>query len=333
MSWVSFTPRDTVFVRDGRSFDAATDALADTVLPGPTTVAGALGAVLGAEPAAVRGPVLARASRGRWVPYFPVPADLVQASGGRVFRLRPELSAGATDLGGVPAWLTAPRGEFEPLAGWIPAEVLEGYLSGEVPAERGTSLPAFRCENPLLPERRVGLAREGRQVKEGYLFQATHLRPEDGWSFLADYDPGERTGALVEKPTSFGGKGRLADVGAADASWPRPPTASRNVLVYLATPAIWPDGWRLPVPDGAELVAAATGEPQPAATVRRGSEWKNSRVLRWAVPAGSVYLLRFPDDAAGAAWAAEWHGRAYLASEERLRTAGFGVVLTGVWVE
>ena len=50
-SWLAFTPRDTVFVRDGRSFDAAADALAETVRPGPTTIAGAVGAAFGVEPA------------------------------------------------------------------------------------------------------------------------------------------------------------------------------------------------------------------------------------------------------------------------------------------
>lgn len=331
MSWVSFTPRDTVFIRDGRSFDAATDTLADSVLPGPTTVAGALAAVLGAEPAAVRGPVLARRGRDRWVPHFPAPADLVETGDGRVFRLRLEQADGATDLGGVPGWLMAPEFEAETLRGWIPGDVLTRYLAGQLPGERGTDRGEFRIEDPIHPERRVGLARDGRQAREGYLFQATHLRPEDGWAFLAEYDPGETTGDLEGRHASFGGKGRLADVGAAEASWPQPATASRNVLVYLATPGIWLDGWRLPVPEGAELVAAAVGEAQPAATTKRGGAWDSGRVLRWAVPAGSVYLLRFADEAAAATWAAAWHGRAYLAREDRLRTAGFGVVLTGVW--
>ena len=53
-SWLAFKPRDTVFVRDGRSFNAAVDALAETVRPGPTTIAGAVGEAF--NPAEVRGP-------------------------------------------------------------------------------------------------------------------------------------------------------------------------------------------------------------------------------------------------------------------------------------
>ena len=44
LTWLALTPRDTVFVRDGRSFDAAADATAVTVRPWPSTVAGAVGA-------------------------------------------------------------------------------------------------------------------------------------------------------------------------------------------------------------------------------------------------------------------------------------------------
>ena len=110
--------------------------------------------------------------------------------------------------------------------------------------------------------------------------------------------------------------------------------ADGRVLVYLATPALWADGWRIPVPDGARLVAAACGKPVPAATLTPGPRWKQTRVLRWAVPAGSVYLLEFDDPAAGAEWAAGVHGTALRADRRRsgyMRTAGFGVVLTGVW--
>ena len=81
-SWLAFTPRDTVFVRDGRSFDAAADATGESVRPGPTTIAGAVGAAFGTNPAEVRGPVLARRDGDTWEPYFQVPADLVVTADG-----------------------------------------------------------------------------------------------------------------------------------------------------------------------------------------------------------------------------------------------------------
>jgi CRISPR type III-B/RAMP module-associated protein Cmr3 len=342
-SWLAFTPRDTVFVRDGRSFDAATDAVAQTVWPGPTTIAGAVGAAFGGNnPAEVRGPVLARRHEDAWEPYFPVPADLVVTADEpeRVFRLRPE-GTGETDLGGEAEglrWLMPPEDAepVKPLRGWLPGRVLAGYLAGNVPGPDGVPLPELEVTVPVLPERRVGLARDGRRARNGYLYQATHLRPRDGWGFLAEYIPPEQQDGRRGDHGPFGGRGRLADIEGAAASWPDAGTAiGSRVLVYLATPALWPGGWRLPAQDGARLIAAATGEPEPAATVKPGPGWKDSRVLRWAVPAGSVYLLEFADPASGTRWARERKGKALErgTSEEPdlLRTAGFGVVLTGAW--
>ncbi len=187
-SWLAFKPRDTVFVRDGRSFNAAVDALAETVRPGPTTIAGAVGEAFGVNPAEVRGPVLAHEGAGGWEPYFPAPADLVVTTDERhrVFRLEPEDAepAGQTDLdesagGGVDRWLTPPERleDFKPLDGWISGSVLADYLVGRFPAPGGTPRSRLRVAKPLVAEQRVGLARADRSVRTGFLYQATHLRP------------------------------------------------------------------------------------------------------------------------------------------------------------
>lgn len=389
-AWLAFSPRDTVFVRDGRSFDAATDAFALAVRPSPTTVAGAVGAAFGEKPLEVRGPVLARRAGADWIPYFPVPADLVVTDhrARRVYRLRPQDSdrprAGwRTDLdspdlggtgpdganpesadpngaisgsagrdGGKPLRMLMPPAHVEqvkPVSGeapgrlLMPATVLAEYLAGRLPGEGGTPLGSLRLAEPLMPEQRVGLAREKRRAREGFLYQAVHLRPDEDWAFLAQYAVGEKQLETRKDHVPFGGRGRLADVEPAAMSWPdATQTIGRQVVVYLATQAVWRDGWRLPVPRGAELVAAATYEPEPVATVKPGREWRASRALRWAVPAGSVYLLEFGDAAAGAAWARKWNGVALdrrsgadgegtAEEEDLLRTAGFGVVLTGAW--
>ncbi len=351
-SWLAFVPRDTVFVRDGRPFDAATDATAQTVRPSPTTIAGAIGYAFGIDPVKlrerpdgreIRGPVLARRYLDQWEPYFPVPADLVVTTDRRrVFRLRPEPADGKTDLQGGPrCWLQPPEdaGPVEPLRGWIPGEVLAEYLTGNLPAPDGTDLADLRhIADPLVPEPRVGLAREDRRARTGYLYQATHLRPDGDWGFLAEYaTPGQAPPEPRRRHVPFGGKGRLADLEPAAMSWPVMGAPDGRVLVYLATPAVWPGGWELPVPHGASLIAAATSEPEPAVTVTPGAGWQASRALRWAVPAGSVYLLEFTVAAVGARWARDWHGVALdrgVSGDRRndlVRTAGFGVALTGAW--
>jgi CRISPR type III-B/RAMP module-associated protein Cmr3 len=349
-SWLAFTPRDTVFIRDGRSFDAAADATAQTVWPSPTTIAGAVGAAYGTNPAEVRGPVLACQSGDGWEPYFPVPADVVVTANETPYAFRLERAGleGQTDLdSGVPGqgrgdgpadWLVPPQaaGAVKPAEGWLPAGKLAAYLAGELPAGGGTGLADLGLvTGPLVPERRVGLARDaGRRARSGFFYQSTHLRPAEGWAFLAECTFGPGWGRRADGTVSFGGRGRLADDTPAQAEWPQASDGSvgTQVLVYLATPAIWPDGWRIPLPPGAWLVAAAIGEPQPTATVTPGGDWRRTRWLRWAVPAGSVYLLGFRDAAAGAHWAREVnhtaHGRD---ARDPLRTAGFGIVLTGVW--
>jgi CRISPR-associated protein Cmr3 len=375
--WLAFTPRDTVVVRDGRSFDAGADASAESVRPWPSTIAGAVRAVYDAEPEAVRGPVLARESgNGGWLSYFPVPADVVRrASGGpRGYLLRPdpELAGIVSDLGDQVAGLLSPPpdlGKVEQVSGWVDAEALAGYLRGDLPAigfeldkdTKGTGgtggakgLRRYRAprsgladpdpREPLVPEARVGLARRDRTARDGYLYQAVHLRPRDGWAFLACCDLPPDWTRVAGGRAPLGGRGRTADVtdvsGQPGTGWPQAPGdfPGGRVLLYLATPAIWPDGWRPPIPPGARLAGAAVPAPQPVATAsphaarRERTSVLETVTLRWAVPAGAVYLLEFTDPEAAGTWAVTQHARPLgppLA--ERLDTAGFGVVLTGRW--
>jgi CRISPR type III-B/RAMP module-associated protein Cmr3 len=357
-AWLAFRPRDTVLVRDGRSFDASADQIAHPVRPWPSTIGGATRAAFGDDPHLVRGPALGRwtpgagtghpdGADGSWDLYFPVPADVVQGSDMDVpyaFRLTAAASAARTDLDTRAAgdedwrWLTPPAdaGPVKPVDGWLPSGVLSQYLAGELPSLAGTPVRKLRPEIPLRPEPRVGLARQpDRQLRSGYLYQATHLRPEEGWAFLAECEFAAGRGRVPAGPVPLGGRSRLADVEPApNMVWPARPEAFENgrLLVYLATPALWPDGWRFPVPADVQVVAAAVGEPEPVATTSPRLGWEEHRRLHWAVPAGSVYLLQFSDNDAAASWAAAHHAQAYgRADRDPLRTVGFGVILTGVW--
>lgn len=366
-TWVALEPHDTVQVRDGRRFDAGTEdtTVAETVRPWPSTIAGALGAAHGGDLEAVRGPVLAhRDSGGVWRPYFPTPVDLVSPDGGgTVHRLVPGDPTDGTDLGEAP---DAPERLLEPpvslpvadpVGGWMRGATLSAYLHGRLPGP-GQNVPAGRLglaeQEPLVPERRVGIARQERAVRTGYLYQAAHLRPAPGWGFLAEVELPAGARRPPPGPVTLGGRGRLAELGdaapeaAAQPDWPAAPEdfPEGKVLLYTATPALWPGGWRPPLPPQARLVAAAVGEPTPVATASPKRGFWRSRALRWAVPPGSVYLVRLPEETA-AATAAGWHGRALAPSADwggepgrtpeppedtpRLDTAGFGVVLTGVW--
>ncbi|GAA3820710.1 type III-B CRISPR module-associated protein Cmr3 [Streptomyces chiangmaiensis] len=374
--WLAFTPQDTLFIRDGRAFDAGVENAAQAVWPTPSTIAGAVTAAFGGrEPCEVRGPVLARCdSTGeRWTPFFRTPADLVrrEETSEEVLRLSPAPApvGVTTDLGTVPQWLDGAglAGMGPQWGGWLSGSTMTRYLAGNVAVEpvhpkdaSGGSLVHLEAD-PVDVEPHVGLARGAeRTARTGFLYQAAHLRLRQRWGFLAECVVCDGWDAQRRESVPFGGRGRLAWVEqVSGVNWPQAPSASVDgdaypdgrVAVYVATPALWPEGWMPPLrtwAPGSELVAAAVGDAQPVATATPGERGARpmNRMLRWAVPAGSVYFLKFADSDHATTWAqgkqaqAERqercgtgvHGTAFGRDpKDRLRTAGFGVVLTGVW--
>ncbi|WP_017580425.1 type III-B CRISPR module-associated Cmr3 family protein [Nocardiopsis valliformis] len=371
--WLLLRPHDTVQVRDGRAFDAGTGGTAQTVHPWPSTVAGALASAeggLGGEPESVRGPVLARRRRRNltWDPYFPVPADLVHPHGDddvrRMTAAEPAPGV-STDLdeevfghgAGNLRSFAVPEGveDPEPVTGWMSSQALREYLHGTLIAP-GAKVARDRLqlspEEPLEPETRVGLKVDHttRTAEHGLLYSATHLRLREQWAFAAHVTPHTEPGRHlpldeVTGPVRFGGMARLADIDPAPGlAWPERPSSfpEGRLLLYVATPGVWPRGWVPPIQgSGAELVAARMDDPLTVATASPTRSWKefrNSRSLYYAVPPGAVYLLKFLDTDAAEHWAERHHGRALPLSEQihrtrkiNLATAGFGVVLTGVW--
>ncbi|MFE9243645.1 type III-B CRISPR module-associated Cmr3 family protein [Nocardiopsis sp. NPDC006938] len=363
-SWLAVTPHDTIQIRDGRTFDAGSGGMAQTVHPWPSTIAGALVPALGGEPESVRGPILANRVLDEWELHFPTPLDLVRVTDRTkqredIQRLRfpTEPSRASTDLtsgergkatAGLRPLLLPEEDDAEQMTGVIRGETLSVYLRGELEDRKEDSLVSAsdldEIDLPLTPETRVGLGLDPstRTARTGHLYRSVHLRLRESWAFCAEITPSERqrrrgTAERPDGPVRFGGLGRLADVcPAPSAAWPEAPRTfpDGRVLVYVATPAVWPDGWLPPIPEGAELLSACVGSPLPVATAsqRRGHSRLGKRSLMWAVPPGSVYYLKFthPDDAA--AWSVSAHGRALSpAGQDRMDTAGFGVILTGVW--
>jgi len=339
--WVAVIPQDTVHVRDGRSFDAGVDAAAASVMPTPATLGGAIGAAYGARLLALRGPVLGERASISWSTWFPAPQDLAvdAADSTTVHRLEVIQRRCATDLDYGTGWVGPVSGVdiSGPVEDYLPGGTLAEYLAdwsaGDVRPARDLDLRDR--DSLLVPERRVGLARTaGGVARSGFLYQTTHIRPRDGVGFLMDCDfpDTDRTLAAV---TRLGGVTRLADVEpVVGRHWPDRPDRfpGGRVLVYLATPAIWSTGSRFPCPDDARVVTAALGRPQAVASASPGSSFMTSRTLRWAVPAGSVYYLRFDTEDAALRWAADSHGTACGPTPDPLlRTAGYGVVLAGTW--
>ncbi|RKS07008.1 CRISPR-associated protein Cmr3 [Nocardiopsis sp. Huas11] len=350
--WAVIEPRDTVHVRDGRAFDAGEDSTAYTVRPWPSTVAGALAKALGGEPSCVRGPVLVHQPKpDKREVFFPVPADLVtssQAGRSEVWRLSvpdraPEgvvtdLDEQAPQAKGARVPSYARRSE--PLTGWVPATVLSSYLAGTLfGSRRSTSTADIRLRDPVLFETRVGLGRDAdtRTAEDGKLYRTSHIRLQDRWQFAAQYVPARDDEPPPRGPVPFGGRGRLAEICLDEQlAWPPVPDEFPNgqMLLYVVTPGIWARGWIPPLDPGTVLVGACVPEPVVVSTASPNDTYREflaSRASYWAVPAGSVYYLKFPSPETALVWARTWHNHALEPARPRLDTAGFGVVLTGVW--
>lgn len=354
--WVVLEPLDTVTIRDGRAFDMGQDSVAHMALPSPATFAGAVGAVYDpvpglarTEPAArgtrlpgqIQGPLMVRRNGDRWDALLPVPHDVVVSEDGEPGRLvADERFAGVRhDIDEeVPMLLAEPTAGAAPAAKWWDAVQLRDYLhDGDV--------SGYWVDEPWQVERRVGLAREDdRTVTEGMFYSIEHLRLEPGVGFAGRCigGPSRRLDGTV----AFGGQGRRAEVhGDVPPIWlPKRPSGfpGGRLLLYLATPAVFPgSSWR---PDlgpaaaaggGARLVAAVAGTPQVIATGtpdRRSGSIGGGRLM-WAVPAGAVYYLQFPDEEAAGAAAGQVHGMTLPQADDWMTTAGFGLVLTGRWGE
>jgi CRISPR-associated protein Cmr3 len=342
--WLVFEPHDTVTVRDGRAFDAGAQSLARARAPHPGTVAGAVGAAYGADPGAgadaarrgrrvpaqVRGPVVVADVGDGWQALFAMPRDVVRDPGQGWRRLTPE----PADLAGVchdAGEVGLLAGDGEP-GGWWPLGSLRAYLRDPAGPLSGPHDP------PWVVERRVGLARdEDRTARDRMLYAAEHLRPTSRLGFaVCCVDPPELP---LRDSVPLGGEGRRAWLrdwpDGARRALPKPldDFDDGRVLLYLATPAVFTGGWRLPpeVAAAGELVTAAVGAAEPipmGRPDRRGG--LGARRLAWAVPAGSVYLLRITDPVR-LTEAAGWHGRCLPQADETLQTAGFGLALIGRW--
>ena len=334
-SWLCFEPLDTMMFRDGRPFSAGSDTSGRTVWPRPSSVAGAVKAALGGrredEPDWVAGPVLVTRVRERWESFWPCPRDIVDDRG-RFRRL--ELSSEGQIVSDFDGLESFPVGQGESIDRWARSSAMTGYLRKDAAVLLAELDRPARA--PHEEERRIGLWREsGRTAALGFLYAAQHLRLQDGFG-LAARVAGSASPKL--RLVRFGGESRLAEVSAvAGKEIPLPAMPNDfpdgRLLVYIATPAIFPDGSSFPVEDRAMVESACVEGPEPVAT------WDGSPnrwVTRWAVAAGSVYFLRFPSATAAREYAKKYHGRClpqsqHQVADDRLRTAGFGMCLIGRW--
>lgn len=347
-TWLSVQPLDTVMVRDGRAFTAGQASRGEAVTPPPSTLGGVVYQAIGRNVKhRIVGPVVDVAGAAR----FPAPADVVRDEEGRVIRLRvAQRPDGVSSDLDARAWLSHVLDGEGSLAGdWVSGDGLAAWLSGDWgPGAQvtGKHRDRWMCPPPWVVEPRVGLAREWfgphrDTAFDGMLYSADHQRVLDGMRFLVGCEDDVALDVSAEV-VGIGGRGRLAHVSAHPHGSPFPAAPRRfpqgRVSLYLATPALLEDVlWH---PPGARLCALALTGPVPIASASWRRGLGKTRLLRWAVPAGTVYYLEFDTEDAALAWSRDWHGRLLppgaqgedgQEGQTRIATAGFGTCLTGSW--
>lgn len=334
--WVALMPLDTVAIRDGRPFTAGSDSYARAARPMPTTIAGALVDALGLDTRnvgkdeEVAGPFPVKVGPQPRL-LLPAPADLWPTPEGDKLR-----RGKVTALNGVQwdlpleAAVAPPDGHGEPITGWLMADTVADYLEGTTVLAGGTVDDGVFGAS----ETHVGLwRRPDRTAQDGYLYATEHIRMRDEshWGYAARLR--QHAPVTVTQPViRFGGEARSAEVRLIEGLvLPAAPDdfPGGRLCLYLATPALLPDGW---LPDlGAEVqvVTAATRGPLPQ-TGRSGGRLRTARL---AVGAGSIYLLQAPSEMAARELADELHGNCLPNQVDPvLRTAGFGLCLCGRWM-
>jgi len=351
-TWFAVTPLDTVMVRDGRPFQMGASGSATSVAPAPNTLGGVVKAALGGTRKVkhyIVGPVIDT----QYGVMFPTPRDIV-CDDSTVRRLavaeRTDTALSDLDFEADLDFDDRQRlrhhlvGDGESAWDWISRPGLTDWLIGAMPADQVVPKPPLWRNPAWRPETRLGLARHWNgpligTAAPGLLYTMTQLRPREGTRFLV--------GCVDDEPLKirddnevvpFGGRGRLAEVAVvSEKALPETVLPDRpedfpggRLAVYLATPALLKGRWWCP-PD-AELSAVAVGDPQPVASATPGPDFDDSRLLSWAVPAGSVFFLTFESPDKAKKWAVAHHG-GLLPDQSRLPivNAGFGTCLTGRW--
>lgn len=363
-------PLDTLFFRDNRPFSAGEDTFAESTLPSPLTVYGAIGSYIlnknSTDPVSffkktsedptlglyddvltntnlrLRGPFFVRDK----LVYLPSPANLFRKS--TTFISLPDLEA-------EPKWdiednslkpmKLPPNEKAEPVKGFLPLRDIERYLKDDL-----ISISPIESDNLFLPEARVGhkLNRDTLTVEEGFLYSAGHLRFEDYLSgrehkktkIVVCVD-GVDLDVFSDETIFLGGERRRVKIGAEEGNSFIP--QSREVLskikenkqffLYFVTPTIFKDGFaRQSWPFDAELVGAAIDKPLYLSGWKRTALAKgHPRPLRKVAPAGSVYFFKADG------WQDESFDELYgeyhfnKSLSEEYPCAGFGITLIGVW--
>ena len=311
-------PLDDLFFRSPVPFDAGgeTTVLHSVFPPFPSTYAGAFRSLSKDQ---------VNSSRSLKIGFngltwdgafcFPLPADLsiVEQKDGQVWSVqnkrlmkRPISSYPLSYMLGVQETQTGKM--KEQIIPYINEEVMHAYLNGD-----SEELTCMDLKDKMVRETKLGIAIDPKSgvAKDKQMYTISRIRPDERLKMAVDVQAELTRDHGVIK---LGGEGRMANFIKTDKNIElgQRSGVSRYFKLYLATPAVFRNGW-IPAwmnPESFEgyfssrkqsiklkLVSACVGRPVAWAGFGRknpekeGEPEKRPREMKYAVPAGSVYYF------------------------------------------
>ncbi|MDR1070714.1 MAG: hypothetical protein LBL37_08050 [Gracilibacteraceae bacterium] len=230
------------------------------------------------------------------IPHFPVPADHVWSEDDKtLIRCELQENDGLSSLRTpFQLWVNADGKVIPAERRYISRSTLQNYLDGETITE---SVP---LSDYITPESRIGVYKERGTgaVKQGMLYRSPLTRLVGTGRNTAALAASISGADTVSRLTRFGGENKVADFTAYGGEISPNPAIDEDggFKLYLATPAIFKNGYLPELPVPAELLTAAVYGCDSAG----GFDMKAGRPkqTRRAVRAGSVYYYKLTENTA-----------------------------------
>lgn len=359
-------PTDVWLFRDGRPFAAGEQSRAASIFPPtPRTMQGALrSARLGqsgerfdarhwspelknevGEPnnfgqLKMRGPLLVQQDEtGQWHRFYPLPADVTKLQSDWQI-LRPQSPAQFQtnwQAGLLPLLPTTSSEPIKFALDWMRDDDLARYLAGTFdPLQLASSATLFQRESRL----GIGIDGTSKATVEGLLYQVEFIRLPANTGLLVEYSG---LNLATQGYLQLGGEARAAHyspatvgIDLATQSQLQTVAGITQFKLYLATPAIFAQGW---LPKGIDRDTLHGDWRDIPVTLRAAALYKMQtiggrnlaaanapRQMRRAVPAGSVY--HFETTASSAEIIAAFHNKCVSDVDHEI---GFGLCYVGGW--
>lgn len=346
---------DTLFFRDGKPFTMGAETWGSGIFPPyPSMVYGTLRSLYFSynirelEKAASldepnsNDPTAPLTLKGHYIQYrnaliFPTPLDCVEEKGSKeknLMVLKPQKAQFISNYRTAEILRTDSKKQIKNADdGWIDSSTLGEYLNGN-----HNSMYYSKLSDSVLSEAKIGIGRNNqtRTAEDSMLYRVGMKRLKD-ISIVVDIEGlnlSAKSGLM-----KLGGEGRPASFTVNDSLPIDACELPDNKLkLYLATPAIFTNGWLPKQIDTKtlegnmngiklKLVTAAIGKP---VYIGGFDIKKGPKPMKRAVPAGSVYYFELHGSYNKAQVIEAFHNKA-ISDDEIYKKQGFGIAYVGRW--